>query len=167
MKKMISFIAIALLSLSLWAGWGGGYSVSPMGEVFSGESFGGAAISGYLSPTGLRNIGKVEVDLLVSLTSPRFRGANFTISAPLFQSVRHPFNYIFSNTVLWQPSVALGTQYRRSGEWRAMVKFSPFVFQDTAFTYEVLSPYIALGMDGDLGWGITIMKFSASFGRLK
>ncbi|MGN1164686.1 MAG: hypothetical protein ACI4S4_07790 [Candidatus Ornithospirochaeta sp.] len=167
MKKTISILILAVISLSLWAGWGGGYSISPVGEVFGDDNFGGAAISGYVSPTGLRNVGKVECDLLLSLSSPAFRGVNMTLSTPLFQTVRHPFNYVFSNTVLWQPTVALGAQYRRGGEWRAMIEFAPFTFQDTAFMYEVFSPYISVDMDGDMGWGICIMKFSASFGRLR
>ena len=47
-----------------------------------------------------------------------------------------------------------------------MAQLSPFAFQDMSFMYEILSPYVSMDFNGDFGWGITIMKFSASFGRL-
>ena len=166
MKKIISLIFILLLVFSLYAGIGGGYSVSPTGENFGDEHFGGAAISGYFSPTGLRNIGKVEVDVLLSMKSPVFRGVNLTLSTPVYQTVDHPFNYVFSNRVLWQPTIGVGVQYRNNNNFRAMVEISPFVFQDAAFMYEILSPYVSFDFKGNYGWGITIMKFSASFGSL-
>lgn len=137
-----------------------------MGEKFGDENFGVAAISGYFSPTGLKNIGKIEGDILLSMKSPVFRGVNLTISTPIYQTVDHPFNYVFSNVVLWQPTIGLGMEYRMGNEVRAMVEISPFVFQDAAFMYEILSPYISFDFNGNWGWGITVMKFSASFGRL-
>ena len=166
MKKIVSLILILFLVSSIWAGIGGGYSVSPIGEKFGDEHFGGASISGYFSPTGLKNIGKIEGDILFSMKSPVFRGVNLTISSPIYQTVDHPFNYVFSNVVLWQPTIGLGMEYRRGNEVRAMVEISPFVFQDAAFMYEILSPYISFDFNGNWGWGITVMKFSASFGRL-
>ena len=166
MKKIVCLILSVFLTLSLWAGIGGGYSISPVGEKFGDENFGGAAISGYFSPTGLKNIGKMEGDILFSMKSPVFRGVNLTISSPIYQTVDHPFNYVFSNIVLWQPTIGLGMEYRRGNEVRAMVEISPFVFQDAAFMYEILSPYISFDFNGNWGWGITVMKFSASFGRL-
>lgn len=167
MKKIICLLLALFLTLSLWAGIGGGYSVSPVGEKFGDEHFGGAAISAYFSPTGLRNIGRIEADLLLAMESPVFRGVNLTVSTPVFQTVNHPFNYVFSNRVLWQPTIGAGMQYRGEKTFRAMVEISPFVFQDAAFMYEILSPYVSFDFDGNLGWGITIMKFSASFGSLK
>ena len=167
MKKIISLTLILLLALSLYAGIGGGYSVSPIGETFADEHFGGASISGYFSPTGLRNIGKIEVDVLLAMKSPVFRGVNLTLSTPIYQTVDHPFNYVFSNRVLWQPTIGVGVQYRNDNNFRAMVEISPFVFQDAAFMYEILSPYVSFDFKGNYGWGITIMKFSASFGSLK
>ena len=167
MKKIVSLILILFLVSSIWAGIGGGYSVSPIGEKFGDEHFGGASISGYFSPTGLGNIGKIEADVLVSMKSPVFRGVNLTLSSPVFQTVDHPFNYVFSNRVLWQPTIGVGVQYRNGNRLRAMVEVSPFVFQDAAFMYEILSPYISFDFQGNYGWGITIMKFSASFGSLK
>ena len=110
MKKIISLILTFLLAFSLYAGIGGGYSVSPIGETFGDEHFGGAAISGYFSPTGLRNIGKIEADLLLSMKSPVFRGVNFSLSTPVYQTVDHPFYYVFSNRVLWQPTIGVGVQ---------------------------------------------------------
>ena len=166
MKKIVCLILSVFLTLSLWAGIGGGYSISPVGEKFGDENFGGAAISGYFSPTGLKNIGKIEGDILFSMKSPVFRGVNLTISTPIYQTVDHPFNYVFSNVVLWQPTIGLGMEYRRGNDVRAMVEISPFVFQDAAFMYEILSPYISFDFNGNWGWGITVMKFSASFGRL-
>ena len=100
------------------------------------------------------------------MKSPVFRGVNLTLSTPIYQTVDHPFNYVFSNVVLWQPTIGLGMEYRRWNEVRAMVEISPFVFQDAAFMYEILSPYISFDFNGNWGWGITVMKFSASFGRL-
>ena len=167
MKKIISLILTFLLAFSLYAGIGGGYSVSPIGENFGDEHFGGAAISGYFSPTGLRNIGKIEVDVLLAMKSPVFRGVNLTLSTPIYQTVNHPFNYVFSNRVLWQPTIGVGVQYRNGNRLRAMVEVSPFVFQDAAFMYEILSPYVSFDFEGNYGWGVTIMKFSASFGSLK
>ena len=167
MKKIISLILTFLLAFSLYAGIGGGYSVSPIGETFGDEHFGGAAISGYFSPTGLRNIGKIEADLLLSMKSPVFRGVNLTLSTPVYQTVDHPFNYVFSNRVLWQPTIGVGVQYRNGNRLRAMVEVSPFVFQDAAFMYEILSAYVSFDFKGNYGWGVTIMKFSASFGSLK
>ena len=166
MKKTICLLLALFITLSLFAGFGGGYSISPVGEKFGDENFGGAAISGYFSPTGLKNIGKIEGDILFSMKSPVFRGVNLTISSPIYQTVDHPFNYVFSNVVLWQPTIGLGMEYRRGNEVRAMVEISPFVFQDAAFMYEILSPYISFDFNGNWGWGITVMKFSASFGRL-
>ena len=166
MKKIVCLILSVFLTLSLWAGIGGGYSISPVGEKFGDENFGGAAISGYFSPTGLKNIGKIEGDILFSMKSPVFRGVNLTISTPIYQTVDHPFNYFFSNKVLWQPTVGVGVQYRAGNEWRLMAQLSPFAFQDMSFMYEILSPYVSMDFNGDFGWGITIMKFSASFGRL-
>lgn len=167
MKKIICLFSVLLISLTLFAAIGGGYSISPVGEKFGEESFGGASLSFYFSPTGLRNIGKVEADVLLSLDKSVFRGVNLTLSSPLFQTVSHPFNYAFSNKVLWQPTLAVGTQYRVGNELRMLVSLSPFVFQDAAFMYEILSPYFFFDKNGNWGWGITIMKFSASFGRLK
>ncbi|MCI7605247.1 MAG: hypothetical protein MSS69_00650 [Spirochaetales bacterium] len=166
MKKTICLLLALFITLSLFAGIGGGYSISPVGEKFGDENFGGAAISGYFSPTGLKNIGKMEGDILFSMKSPVFRGVNLTISTPIYQTVDHPFNYVFSNIVLWQPTIGLGMEYRMGNEVRAMVEISPFVFQDAAFMYEILSPYISFDFNGNWGWGITVMKFSASFGRL-
>ena len=166
MKKIISLILTFLLAFSLYAGIGGVYSVSLLGETFGDEHFGGAALSGYFSPTGLRNIGKIEADLLLSMKSPVFRGVNLTLSTPVYQTVDHPFNYVFSNRVLWQPTIGVGVQYRNNNNFRAMVEISPFVFQDAAFMYEILSPYVSFDFKGNYGWGITIMKFSASFGSL-
>lgn len=167
MKKIVCLILSLFLTLSIWASVGGGYSVSPVGEKIGEEHFGGASISVYFSPTGLRNIGKVEADVLLAMKSPVFRGINLTLSTPLFQTVDHPFNYVFSNKVLWQPTIGVGVQYRVKNRFRAMLEISPFVFQDAAFMYEILSPYVSLDREGNWGWGITIMKFSASFGRVK
>ena len=166
MKKTICLLLALFITFSLFAGIGGGYSVSPVGEKFGENHFGGAAISGYISPTGLRNIGKVEADILLSMKSPVWRGVNLTVSTPIYQTVNHPFNYLFSNRVLWQPSIGVGVQYRAEKSVRAMVEISPFVFQDAAFMYEILSPYVSYDFKGNWGWGITVMKFSASFGSL-
>ena len=166
MKKIISLIFILLLVFSLYAGIGGGYSVSPIGENFGDEHFGGAAISGYFSPTGLRNIGKVEADVLLSMKSPVFRGVNLTLSTPIYQTVDHPFNYVFSNRVLWQPTIGVAVQYSNNNNSRATDELSPFAFQNAEFMYEILSPYVSFDFKGNYGWGITIMKFSASFGSL-
>lgn len=167
MKRILVLLSVLLVSLSLFASVGAGYSLSPVGEKFGDEHFGGASLSFYFSPTGLRNIGKVEADLLFSMKGDFFKGVNLTLSSPLFQSVSHPFNYIFSNKVLWQPTLGVGAEYRVGEEIRMMVEISPFVFQDAAFMYEILSPYFSLDRNGEWGWGITIMKFSASYGRVR
>ena len=91
---------------------------------------------------------------------------NLVVSTPILSTVDHPFNYFFSNKVLWQPTAGVGVQYRAGNEWRLMAQLSPFAFQDMSFMYEILSPYVSMDFNGDFGWGITIMKFSASFGRL-
>ena len=165
-KRFATILILVLLAMSLYASFGGGYSVYPIGERFGDESFGGAAIGGYISPTGLNNKGKVEANVLLSMVRPVFRGVNLVVSTPILSTVDHPFNYVFSNVVLWQPTIGLGMEYRRGNEVRAMVEISPFVFQDAAFMYEILSPYISFDFNGNWGWGITVMKFSASFGRL-
>ena len=165
-KRFATILILVLLAMSLYASFGGGYSVYPIGERFGDESFGGAAISGYISPTGLNNKGKVEADVLLSMVRPVFRGVNLVVSTPILSTVDHPFNYFFSNKVLWQPTAGVGVQYRAGNEWRLMAQLSPFAFQVMSFMYEILSPYVSMDFNGDFGWGITIMKFSASFGRL-
>lgn len=164
MKKLTIFMILLILSVSLFAGVGGGYSLYPVGERVGDESFGGAGVSAFFSPTGIKNIGKMEVAALFAMKSPFFRGVDAKISTPVFQSVDHPFNYVFSNKVLWQPTIAIGAQYRVGNEWRWSLSLSPFVFQDMSFTYEILSPYVSFDKDWKLGWGLTIMKFSAFFG---
>ena len=75
-KRFASILILVLLAMSPYASFGGGYSVYPIGERFGDESFGGAAIGGYISPTGLNNKGKVEADVLLSMVRPVFRGVN-------------------------------------------------------------------------------------------
>ena len=111
MKKIVSLILILFLVSSIWAGIGGGYSVSPIGEKFGDEHFGGASISGYFSPTGLGNIGKIEADVLVSMKSPVFRGVNLTLSSPVLQTVDHRFNYVFFFFLFFLPSVGVGVLF--------------------------------------------------------
>ena len=167
MKKLILSIAISMaLVLPLSAVPGFGYSISPVGERSAdGAEFGALAISLSVSPYMELHLFDMDAEVLLSYTSPFFNGARLRLSAPLFKTEKHPFNFMFPNAVSWAPRISAGAEYRMPDEWSLYFSLSPFSFFDTGFGYEFFSPYGLYDFRRQSwGWGIYIMRFSVYFG---
>ena len=93
-----------------------------------------------------------------------FEGVSMTFSSPVFRLLRHPFSWVFTNSVLWAPVFTAGVQYRLGNEWNMIVGFAPLAFQDTHFVYEFFSPFAIYSIEADeWGWGCYILRFSYFF----
>lgn len=164
MKKILFVSALLLVAGCLFAGVSFGYNAAPVGESFGEDSFAGLEGTAVLSFTGDKHTGDLAVDAILGLDSPVFKGANVTLSTPLFITANHPFNNCFANVVLWEPKLSLGYQYRTEGGNRLMAGLAPLHFADRGYTIEFLSPYVMMDMDQNFGWGFKIMKFTAFIG---
>ncbi len=102
---------------------------------------------------------------MLSPVSPFFNGVNIKISSPLFLTIKHPFSFIFPNTVYWSPRLTVGTQYRMDNEWNLYLSLAPLSFQDTSYIYEFFSPYALYNAnENSWGYGAYIMKFTVFLG---
>ena len=165
MMKRITLIAVLiLLAAALGASPAFTYSFSQVGEKCGNESFGSFTAAVGFSPMKEKPYGAVEVGVLLGFDR-FFRGVDMTLSTPVVTLSNDVFSYAFSNRVLWEPTVGFLAQYRTVGNrWMLGVMISPLKFTDSSFSYELLSPYITFGFNGEKAWGIRIMKMTGLLG---
>ena len=167
MKRLI-IAAMILVSIAvpLSANPGFGYSLAPVGERSTdGSEFGALAMSVSFSPYVELHLFDMDAEVMLSYTSPFFNGVKIRLSSPVFKTEKHPFNFMFPNSVSWAPKISAGAEYRMSDEWALYFSLSPFSFFDTGFGYEFFSPYGLYDFKRQSwGWGIYIMRFSVYFG---
>ena len=166
MRKAILILLLLLSISALPAAPSFGYSLSPVGVSFPSSSYGALSLSAVLAPTGDVHAGDITLSVDLSPVKPFFEGVSLLISMPVFRLLDHPFDWAFTNSVIWAPSISAGVQYRLGNEWNVLMGFSPLSFQDTAFIYEFLSPFAAYsysGEDSGWGWGMYVMRFAYFF----
>lgn len=166
MKRLLVVLICCSLLLPLTATVQGGYSMSMVGEHSPlDDNFGALSISALFSPWAETHVADIEAEVLLSPVKPFFNGVNLKVSSPIFLLLKHPFNFMFPNTVFWAPRLSVGAQYRMNTEWNLYFSLAPFSFQDTKFVYEFLSPYALYNFkENKWGYGAYIMKFSVFFG---
>ena len=163
MRKIL-IIALLVLSCSLYASPTFGYSLAPVGVSLPAGNYGGLTTALIFSPMGEKHYLDVSVSVDLAPTDPYFEGVSFSLSSPVFRTLRHPFNWAFINPSVWAPTLSAGMQYRPGSEWCVMMGFAPFSFQSTHFVYEFLSPFAIYAItDSQWGWGLYIMRFSYFF----
>ena len=164
MRKIVIALSLLMLSLPVFASPSFGYSLAPVGAATPTGHYGGLTISAIFSPAKELHTGDISVSVDLSPVSPFFEGVTMSVSSPLFILLNHPFPWIFSNQVLWAPTMMAGAQYRLGNEWSIVFGLSPFTFQDTHFVYEFLSPYALYSFTSEKwGWGMYVMRFSYFF----
>ena len=164
MKRITLIAVLILLAAALGASPAFTYSFSQVGEKCGNESFGSFTAAVGFSPMKEKPYGAVEVGVLLGFDR-FFRGVDMTLSTPVVTLSNDVFSYAFSNRVLWEPTVGFLAQYRVSGSrWMIGVVISPLKFTDSSFSYELLSPYITFGFNGEKAWGIRIMKMTGLLG---
>lgn len=166
MKRLSLLFALALLSFSLFAKAGFGYSIAPFGESAADkEDFFALSTSLIFTPNLEHHIGDIEADVALSYTKPYFNGVKLKVSSPVFVLKNHPFNFLFPNSVLWAPKVSVGGEYRMDKDLALYFSLSPLAFFDTEFSYEFFTPFGLYDFDRkEFGWGMYIMRFSVYFG---
>lgn len=162
MKRIILIILLIVCSLSLFASPSLTFGFSRVGEKCVDSSFGALSFSAGLLPFGKAD-GRLytELSLLVGFDKPLFRGVDCALYYPLVRVSNDFFSYAFSNTVVYEPSVALITQYRRGGLLSFGFALSPLKFSDMSFCYELFSPYLSFSTSGEKSYGIRIIKITA------
>lgn len=164
MKKLVIAAILILSSSFLAASPAFGYSLAPVGVVTPSGSYGGLSISAIFAPYDEAHAGDIAVTVDLSPVKPFFEGVSMTFSSPVFRLLRHPFSWVFTNSVLWAPVFTAGVQYRLGNEWNMIVGFAPLAFQDTHFVYEFFSPFAIYSIEADeWGWGCYILRFSYFF----
>lgn len=161
MKKFIIFILVNLLMLPVFSSVAFGYSFAPVGQMAPSKVASGSLSLAFLfSPWSEKHIADVEVETLLAPVDPYFI-LNMKLSATIFQTTKHPFNFMFPNKVYWAPKVLVGAQYMIASSWYLYCSISPFSFYDTHYNYEFLSPYILYDFSNEkLGYGAYIMRFT-------
>lgn len=164
MKRIILITLLLVCSLSLFASPSPSpaFAFSRVGEKCADSSFGALSFSAGLLPFGKAD-GRLytELSLLVGFDKPLFRGVDCAIYYPIIRVANDFFSYAFSNTVIYEPSVALITQYRRDGLLSFGFALSPLKFSDMSFCYELFSPYLSFSTKGEKSYGIRIIKITA------
>ena len=164
MRKLFIAFLLLLASSSLFAAPSFGYSLAPVGAMTATGNYGGLTISAIFSPSKELHTGDISVSVDLSPVTPFFEGVKMNVSTPLFILLDHPFPWIFSNQVLWAPTLMAGAQYRLKNDWSLLFGIAPFTFQDTHFVYEFLSPYAIYSFTSEKwGWGMYVMRFSYFF----
>lgn len=163
MKRIILIILLLVCSLSIFASPSPAFAFSRVGEkCVDSSSFGALSFSAGLLPFGKAD-GRLytELSLLVGFDKPLFKGLDCAIYYPIIRVANDFFSYAFSNTVVYEPSVALITQYRRDGLLSFGFALSPLKFSDMSFCYELFSPYLSFSTKGEKSYGIRIIKITA------
>lgn len=161
MKRITLVIVLVLFTGLLFASSAFTYSISQVGEKALEKDFGSLSLTFGFAPIKEKHFGLMETNILLGWDK-FFQGVDFLISTPLYISSSEFFSYAFSNIVLWQPTVGFMVSYRDSGkQWKMGGVVSLLKFIDTQFSYEFFSPYMLFTRNGEIAYGIRIMKFSA------
>lgn len=162
MKRIIVITLLLVCSLSLFASPSSSFALSRVGEQSVDTSFGALSFSMGLLPFGKAD-GRLytELSLLVGFDKPLFRGIDLAIYYPFVRVANDFFSYAFSNTVIYEPSIALLSQYRRGGLVSFGFSLSPLKFSDMSFCYELFSPYLSFSTTGERSYGIRVIKITA------
>lgn len=164
MKKLLIVLLILLSSIPIFSSVSFGYSLAPVGAMTPTGNYGALTISAVFSPYKETHIGDIELSADISPVYPFFEGARAKLSTPVFMLLDHPFEWAFSNPIIWSPLLSVGAEYRLMNEWSITMGLSPFAFQSTHFIYEFLSPYAIYSITSDKwGWGMYVVKFSYFF----
>ncbi len=166
MKKALLLLLALLLMFPLFSSVQAGYSFSVTGEHSPlDDNFGALSLSFNFSPWADTHVGDMEAEVLLSPVSPFFNGARIKLSSPLMLLMKHPFAFMFPNTVYWAPRLTFGCEYRMQNEWNLYLSLAPFSFQDTGYIYEFLSPYALYNIqENKWGYGAYIMRFTVFLG---
>lgn len=162
MKRVILIMLLLVCSLSLFASLSPTFALSQVGEKNVDNSFGSLSFSLGLLPYGKAD-GRLytELSLLVGFDKPLFKGVDWAIYYPIIRVANDFVSYAFSNTVVYEPSVAFLSQYRRDGSFSFGLALSPLKFSDMSFCYELFSPYFSFSTKGEKSYGIRIIKVTA------
>lgn len=88
-----------------------------------------------------------------------FTGLNVDLSFSTFRLYYHPFDFMFTNPVIWSPRISVGVVW--DSGWKTAWRFglSLLDFQDVHFSYSFLRPFVNFDFDFDyVGWGIDLFR---------
>lgn len=136
------------------------YGLSATGESIGSSSFGGVGIDleiGVFDDPYL-NLG-TEVVL-----SPFFESVQLYVSTYPLATLAHPFSFMFTNSMLYNPGLRLGGRFSPSSGWSLRAELAILMLRDTKFRYEFFSPIVSYSFsDSSFGWGITLLRVSYVF----